>query len=96
MIHFFENQSNAIFAVQTQGEISAQDISKLNWLLPTKIKKSVLTDFLLVPRRNGNPGVPMPLKSPKIWQFQESSELRSFIMLQLILKILIPCFRKNS
>jgi phosphoribosylformylglycinamidine synthase len=48
MIHFFENQSNAIFAVQTQGEISAQDISKLNWLLPTKIKKSVLTDFLLV------------------------------------------------
>jgi phosphoribosylformylglycinamidine synthase len=35
MIHFFENQSNAIFAVQTRGEISAEDISKLNWLLPT-------------------------------------------------------------
>jgi phosphoribosylformylglycinamidine synthase len=39
MIHFFENQS-AIFAVQTQGEISAQDISKLNWLLPTQINKN--------------------------------------------------------
>jgi phosphoribosylformylglycinamidine synthase len=53
MIHFFENQSNAIFAVQTQNEISAQDISKLNWLLPThKIEKSVLRIFCC-PRRNG-------------------------------------------
>jgi phosphoribosylformylglycinamidine synthase len=52
MIHFFENQSNAIFAVQTQGEISAQDISKLNWLFAnaTKIEKSVLTDFFVGPR----------------------------------------------
>jgi phosphoribosylformylglycinamidine synthase len=36
MIHFFENQQKSFFAVQTQGEISAQDISKLNWLLPTQ------------------------------------------------------------
>jgi phosphoribosylformylglycinamidine synthase len=52
MIHFFENQSNAIFAVQTQGEISAQDISKLNWLFANanKIEKSVLTDFFVGPR----------------------------------------------
>jgi phosphoribosylformylglycinamidine synthase len=52
MIHFFENQSNAVFAVQTQGEISAQDISKLNWLFADshKIEKSVLTDFFAGPR----------------------------------------------
>ncbi|GGA75565.1 phosphoribosylformylglycinamidine synthase [Flavobacterium palustre] len=52
MIHFFENQSNAIFAVQTQGEISAQDISKLNWLFAdaNKIEKSVLSDFFVGPR----------------------------------------------
>jgi phosphoribosylformylglycinamidine synthase len=37
MIHFFENQSKTVFAVQTQNKISAQDISKLNWLLPTHI-----------------------------------------------------------
>jgi len=50
MIHFFENQSNTVFAVHTQNEISAQDISKLNWLFAdaTKIEKSVLSDFLLV------------------------------------------------
>src|SRR6478609_6031386 len=52
MIHFFENQSNAIFAVQTQGEISAQDISKLNWLFAdsNKVEKSVLSDFFVGPR----------------------------------------------
>ncbi|MEZ7504256.1 phosphoribosylformylglycinamidine synthase [Flavobacterium sp. Arc2] len=52
MIHFFENQSKAIFAVQTQGEILAQDISKLNWLFAdsNKIEKSVLTDFFVGPR----------------------------------------------
>ena len=52
MIHFFENPSNAIYAVQTEGEISAQDISKLNWLFANanKIEKSVLTDFFVGPR----------------------------------------------
>ncbi|MDD5151896.1 MAG: phosphoribosylformylglycinamidine synthase [Flavobacterium sp.] len=52
MIHFFENQSKTIFAVQTQNEISAQDISKLNWLFAdaNKIEKSVLSDFFIGPR----------------------------------------------
>ena len=52
MIHFFENQSKTVFAIQTQNEISAQDISKLNWLFAdsNKIEKSVLTDFFVGPR----------------------------------------------
>lgn len=52
MIHFFENQSKTVFAVQTQGIISAQDISKLNWLFANsnKIEKSALTDFFVGPR----------------------------------------------
>lgn len=52
MIHFFENQSKTVFAIYTQNEISAQDISKLNWLFANsnKIEKSVLTDFFVGPR----------------------------------------------
>ncbi|MBF2709026.1 phosphoribosylformylglycinamidine synthase [Flavobacterium soyangense] len=52
MIHFFENQSKTVFAVQTQDLLSAQDISKLNWLFAdsNKIEKSVLTDFFVGPR----------------------------------------------
>jgi phosphoribosylformylglycinamidine synthase len=52
MIHFFENQSKTVFAVQTQNQISAEDISKLNWLFADahKIEKSVLTDFFVGPR----------------------------------------------
>lgn len=52
MIHFFENQSKTLFAVQTQNLLSAQDISKLNWLFADshKIEKSVLTDFFVGPR----------------------------------------------
>ncbi|TDD74199.1 phosphoribosylformylglycinamidine synthase [Flavobacterium caseinilyticum] len=57
MIHFFENQSKTVFAVQTQNalsevEMSAEDISKLNWLFAdsNKIEKSVLTDFFVGPR----------------------------------------------
>jgi len=57
MIHFFENQSKTVYAVQTQKalsevEMSAQDISKLNWLFAdsNKIEKSVLTDFFVGPR----------------------------------------------
>jgi phosphoribosylformylglycinamidine synthase len=52
MIHFFENQSKTVFAVHTQNAISAQDISKLNWLFADshKIEKSVLTDFFVGPR----------------------------------------------
>jgi phosphoribosylformylglycinamidine synthase len=52
MIHFFENQSKTVFAVQTQNPISAEDISKLNWLFGNayKIEKSVLADFFVGPR----------------------------------------------
>ena len=32
MIFFFGNQSNTVFAVQTQSEISTENIQKLNWL----------------------------------------------------------------
>ena len=61
MIHFFENKSKTVYAVQTQntlsetdasGEMSIEDISKLNWLFAdsNKIEKSVLTDFFVGPR----------------------------------------------
>jgi phosphoribosylformylglycinamidine synthase len=52
MIHFFENQSKTVFAVYTQNEISAEDISKLNWLFANsnQIEKSVLSDFFVGPR----------------------------------------------
>jgi len=52
MIHFFGNQTNTVFAVQAQNELSAEDISKLNWLFGNahKIEKSVLTDFFVGPR----------------------------------------------
>ena len=52
MIHFFGNQTNTVFAVQSQGELSTEDISKLNWLFgnANKIEKSALTDFFVGPR----------------------------------------------
>ena len=56
MIHFFENETNSVFAVQSQKEFSAEDISKINWLFgnSNKIDKSVLntvgTDFFIGPR----------------------------------------------
>jgi len=52
MIHFFGNQSTTVFAVQSQNELSAEDISKLNWLFGNahKIEKSALTDFFVGPR----------------------------------------------
>jgi phosphoribosylformylglycinamidine synthase len=52
MIHFFGNESTTVFAVQTQNELSAETISKLNWLFANahKIEKSVLTDFFIGPR----------------------------------------------
>ncbi len=52
MIHFFGNQSNTVFAVQTQNEISSENINKLNWLFGNahKIDKSVLADFFVGPR----------------------------------------------
>ncbi len=52
MIHFFGNESNTVFAVQSQNELSAENTSKLNWLFGNahKIEKSVLTDFFVGPR----------------------------------------------
>jgi len=56
MIHFFGNVENTVFAVQTQGEISEENIKKLEWLFGNqpKIKQSVLftnaTDFFVGPR----------------------------------------------
>jgi phosphoribosylformylglycinamidine synthase len=52
MIHFFENKSNTVFAVQTQQELSTEDIHKLNWLFGAahKIEKLVLNDSFVGPR----------------------------------------------
>ena len=56
MISFFGNKTKTIFAVQTQENLSAETISKLNWLFAdaNQIKKSVLnnigTDFFIGPR----------------------------------------------
>lgn len=51
MIHFFGKEST-VYAVLMQGELSAENISKLNWLFGDahKIEKSVLTDFFVGPR----------------------------------------------
>ncbi len=58
MIHFFGNESKTVFAVQTQSELSAETISKLNWLFQSELvsdaqtnkPKSVLADFFVGPR----------------------------------------------
>ncbi len=52
MIHFFGNSTNTVFAVQTQNELSTEDINKLNWLFGNahKIEKSALSDFFVGPR----------------------------------------------
>ncbi|SFB26314.1 phosphoribosylformylglycinamidine synthase [Flavobacterium swingsii] len=52
MIHFFGNQTNTVFAVQSQNELSTEDINKLNWLFSSahKIEKSALSDFFVGPR----------------------------------------------
>ena len=52
MIHFFGNETATVFAVQSHNELSAETISKLNWLFGDahKIDKSVLADFFVGPR----------------------------------------------
>ena len=52
MIHFFGNSTNTVFAVQSQNELSTEDINKLNWLFGNahKIEKSALSDFFVGPR----------------------------------------------
>ena len=52
MIHFFVNQSNSVYAVQTQKDLSTEDISKLNWLFgnATKLNEQALNDYYVGPR----------------------------------------------
>jgi phosphoribosylformylglycinamidine synthase len=52
MIHFFGNESNTVFAVQSQNRLSAENTSKLNWLFGNahEIEKSALPDFFVGPR----------------------------------------------
>jgi len=52
MIHFFVNQSNTFYGVQTEKDLSTADISKLNWLFgsATKIEQDTLSDFYVGPR----------------------------------------------
>ena len=52
MIHFFGNQDSKVFAVQTVKELSAENISKLNWLFGNqpKINAASLDAFFIGPR----------------------------------------------
>jgi phosphoribosylformylglycinamidine synthase len=52
MIHFFLNQNNTVYAVQTQNELSVTDIQKLNWLFgnASKIDKTVINETVVGPR----------------------------------------------
>ena len=52
MIHFFGNKSNTVYAVQTNNELSATDIQKLNWLFgnASKIDKTTLSETFVGPR----------------------------------------------
>ena len=56
MISFFGNETSSIFVVQTQTHLTAETVSKLNWLFANaqQVEKSVLiaigTDFFVGPR----------------------------------------------
>lgn len=59
MIHFFGNQSNVVYAVQSQNELSTEDINKLNWLFNSQLdntytkintKEASLDAFFVGPR----------------------------------------------
>jgi phosphoribosylformylglycinamidine synthase len=52
MIHFFGDVKNTVFAVQTAGELSEENIKKLNWLFGNqpKIHQSAIADFFVGPR----------------------------------------------
>ncbi|WP_312137548.1 phosphoribosylformylglycinamidine synthase [Sphingobacterium sp.] len=52
MIHFFVNQSNTVYAVQTQKDLSTEDIAKLNWLFgnANKLDDQTLNDYYVGPR----------------------------------------------
>ncbi len=52
MIHFFGNVSSKVFAVQTAEELTAETISKLNWLFGNqpKINEASIDTFFVGPR----------------------------------------------
>ncbi|NHM02862.1 phosphoribosylformylglycinamidine synthase [Flavobacterium difficile] len=52
MIFFFGNQSNTVFAVQAQSEISTENIQKLNWLFgeTQQIDRKTLSQNFVGPR----------------------------------------------
>ncbi|MFD1095689.1 phosphoribosylformylglycinamidine synthase [Salegentibacter chungangensis] len=52
MILFFGTQSAKVYAVETHHDLSAQNISKLNWLFGNtqQLNKSALADFFVGPR----------------------------------------------
>ncbi|SDS48038.1 phosphoribosylformylglycinamidine synthase [Gillisia sp. Hel1_33_143] len=52
MILFFGTQTTKVYAVQTHSTLSAQDISKLDWLFgdAQHLNKSALADFFIGPR----------------------------------------------
>ena len=52
MILFFGDQTTKVFAIETHTNLTAQDITKLNWLFGNtqQIDKSALADFFVGPR----------------------------------------------
>lgn len=52
MIHFFLNPANTVFGVQTDKNLSAEDIDKLNWLFGNakKLEESTLNHYYVGPR----------------------------------------------
>ena len=52
MIHFFGQPNTKVFAVQTQGELSPEDLSKLQWLFgnQSKINNSTIETPFVGPR----------------------------------------------
>ncbi|KGE16115.1 phosphoribosylformylglycinamidine synthase [Sphingobacterium deserti] len=52
MIHFFVNPRNTVYGVQTQQDLSPDDISKLNWLFgnANKLTEHTLSDYYVGPR----------------------------------------------
>ena len=52
MIHFFGNTSNTVFAVQSQNELTKEDLQKLNWLFGDahKIEQLTINESFVGPR----------------------------------------------
>ena len=52
MIYFFENVSRKVYAVETQKELTTEDIAKLNWLFgkAQPVDTTIITDFFVGPR----------------------------------------------